>query len=114
VSLHYGKYQWCGITSTWGAFVIYPNGYYTSADISSFSGNNCGPVSAGVWERNSGSGNHYTNGGGVNIYGLIGINLSIDTNYDQNHIMYYRLASAGRICGDNAVPSLASNVNTTR
>ncbi|MES2209695.1 MAG: hypothetical protein V4515_05860 [Chloroflexota bacterium] len=71
-------------------------------------------VSAGVWVRSSSTGQHFTTATGVLIAGLIGINLSVDTNYDSGRTLSYRLVSNGKIYGSNAVPSLASMVRTGR
>lgn len=115
--LRYGKYRlYCnGLgANDYTEIVQYPTGGYGNASIGWSSYANCAPVPAGVWQRDSSSGNHFAMSAGVAISALLGINLSSDANYSSTHIIYYRLAAAGKVCGDNAVPALASNINTNR
>ena len=116
VQLVYGKYRWyCGIgTNSYMTQARYPTGGYTYGGIARTAYTHCAPVSAGVWERSSSSGNHFSTSAGVQIASIIGINLSLDTNYDTSHILSYRLAGDGKVCGDNNVPAFASNVTTAR
>ena len=46
--------------------------------------------------------------GRVKAAGVLGINLSVDTNYSQVHELSYRLVAAGNIYGDTNVQSLAA------
>lgn len=115
--MRYGKYRlYCnGLgMNDYTEMVQYPTGGYGTASIGWSSYANCAPVSMGVWQRDSSSGNHFAMSVGVAISGLLGINLSSDANYASTHIIYYRLVASGKVCGDNNVPSLASNINTTR
>lgn len=117
VQLRYGKYRLaCGglLMNSYSEMVQYPTGGFTTASISGSSLSQCVPVSMGVWQRVQSNGNHFTLAGGVLIAPLLGINLSVDTDYATSHILYYRLTADGKVCGDNNVPSLASNVNTSR
>jgi hypothetical protein len=75
---------------------------------------NCAPVSMGLWERDSSSGKHTVLSSGVKILGVIGIDMSMDTNYASTRVLSYRLVSTGKVCGDNAAPALASRVKTGR
>lgn len=50
----------------------------------------------------------------VQIAPLLGINLSVNTGYSSSHYLNYRLVAPGTVCGDNAAPSLASNINSGR
>ncbi len=68
----------------------------------------------GLWQRNLTTGNHFTAAAGVKIAPILGIDLSMDSNYASTHILKYRLAANGKVCGDNNVPAYASNVNTGR
>ena len=67
-----------------------------------------------MWTRISTSGNNFSLGGGVQIAPLLGINLSVNTGYSSSHYLNYRLVAPGTVCGDNAAPSLASNINSGR
>lgn len=60
------------------------------------------------------SGNNFSLGGGVQIAPLLGINLSVNTGYSASDNLHYRLKADGTVCGDNAVPTLASNMNSAR
>ena len=50
----------------------------------------------------------------MQIAPLLGINLSVNTGYSASDNLNYRLVVPGTVCGDNAVPSLASNMNSGR
>jgi hypothetical protein len=91
-------------TGGFGNALIYPYPRWT----------NCAPVPTGLWERSASSGNHYHLSVGVKIGGVIGIDLSSDSNYDASHILYLRLTANGKVCGNDAVPSLASKVESNR
>jgi hypothetical protein len=109
--MRYGRFQYC-YSSTWGEWALYGTGGYGSTSIGYEYYSNCYPLDPGYWSRTSSSGNHYTDSVGVNIVGLLGINLSVDTNYDNSHTLTYYTGSYEHICGDNNVPAYSSNVNT--
>lgn len=72
---------------------------------------NCVPMSGNFrWQRNWSSGYHYSIGGGVNLYGVIGTNLSIDTAWSGSYDVWYQFTYPSYLCGSNAVPSQASRV----
>ncbi len=115
----YGRYrQTCGgvgYTNHWSSHQMNGTGGYTTATSSTptFTSNRT-PVSAGLWARISSSGNAYRLSGGVLIAGFLGINLSVDTEYDSSRVMYYRLSTPGFMYGDNASPAMASRIRTGR
>jgi hypothetical protein len=93
----------------------YPTGGYGNAGIYPYPyWSYCAPVPIGLLERSSSNGNHYHQSIGVKLAPIIGINLSSDSNYDSSHILYLRLTANGKICGNDAVPSLASKVESSR
>ncbi len=114
--LVYGKFRYCGAaTNQYDTWSMYGTGGFGNAYISYqyYPYGNCAPVPAGItWYRNSSSGNHFSMSGGVLTAGVLGINLSLDTNYDSSRVMYYYISTNEEVCGDNATPSSASNVNT--
>jgi len=114
VQLRYGKYKYSCPGGPYREWAIYPTGGYATSPISYAYYSNCYPVSAGVWARSASNGYHFNASGGVLIGGLLGINLSIDSNYDSSHILYYQLMNNGTVCGDNNVPAYASRVTTSR
>jgi hypothetical protein len=114
VSLRYGKYKYSCPGGPYREWAIYPTGGYTTSYVSYPYYSYCYTVSAGVWARSASNGNHFNASGGVLIGGLLGINLSIDSNYDSSHVLYYQLMDNGTVCGDNNVPAYASNVTTSR
>lgn len=117
VQERYGKYRLScpsGYTNDWWDYAQYPTGGYQWTYVSNTSFTYCAPVSAGVWSRSSTSGNGFSLSGGVQITSLLGINLSAATDYSSSHYLNYRLVATGKVCGDNAVPSLASNINSSR
>lgn len=117
VQLRYGKFRlYCGGlgTSDFAEMVRYPTGGFTTAGSSSASWSNCAPASKGQWERTKSGGKHFSTSVGVKIASELGINLSMDSNYDSSHTLYYKLVADGKVCGDNAVPSMASNVRSSR
>ncbi len=117
VEERYGKYRLAcqsGYTNDWWERVQYATGGYQSTNVSNTSFTYCVQVPAGVWTRVSTSGNNFSLGGGVQISPLLGINLSVDTGYSSSHTLNYRLVATGKVCGDNATPTLASNMNSSR
>ena len=50
----------------------------------------------------------------MQITPLLGINLAEDTGYSSSHYLNYCLVATGTVCGDNAAPSLASNIDSSR
>jgi hypothetical protein len=102
VGNYYEKEQYP--TGGYGNGAIYPYPYWSY----------CAPVPIGLWERSSSNGNHYHQSIGVKLAPIIGINLSSDSNYDSSHILYLRLTANGMVCGNDAVPSLASKVESSR
>jgi hypothetical protein len=109
--------EWCG-----GVFIgnfyekdQYPTGGFGNGAIYPYPRwTNCAPVTAGLWERSASNGNHYRLSVGVKIAGVLGIDLSSDSNYDSSHILYLRLTANGKVCGNDTVPSLASKVESGR
>ena len=107
--VRYGKYQYC-YSSTWGELPMYgTGGYWSDYNVSYQYFPNCQLLDPGTWSRNASNGNHFTNSAGVGISGILGINLSVDTNYDNSHTISEVTNNYEHICGDN---SNASNVNT--
>ncbi len=113
----YGKFQFvcAGKGGDWSSHELFGTGGYTTA-ASTNPGFTTHPVtvSAGLWERNRTDGSHFKLSAGVKAAGVLGINLSVDTNYSQVHELSYRLVAAGKIYGDTNVPSLAARVRTGR
>ena len=58
-------------------------GYTTVTSTNSGFTTNPVTVSAGLWERNRSDGSHFKLSGGVKAAGVLGVNLSVDTNYTQ-------------------------------
>ena len=118
VQERYGKYrlsyQVGGYQNDWTDHVQYPTGGYHTTYVLNTTFTHCVPVSAGVWTLSSTSANAFSLSGGVKIAGTLGIDLSVATDYSSSHTINYRLVSTGTVCGDNAVPSSASNANTSR
>lgn len=113
VILRYGKFKrqpGCA-DSTRLEQVRFPTGGYATASLSGMpSWSNCQPMSAGTWVRSSGSGIAYSLSSGVKIAPVIGINLSLSTQYGSNRKLYYYFPSPAHVCGDNQVPTLSSRV----
>lgn len=114
----YGKYRLlCGgsYINSWYTQEIKATGGFTDAYVAdpgfTYS---CPAVSAGQWSRYVSTGNHLSLSGGVLAASVLGINLSLDTNWDSAHILYYHLVANGKVCGDNDFPSYASRMRTTR
>ena len=119
VEHQYGRFQWyCapgGAENKWQSREITGTGGFTTVGISPFPNwTNCASVSAGLLQRTQSSGNHFSSSAGVKSAAGLGINLSVDTNYDSSHILKYRLVAAGKTCGNNALPAIASQVQTKR
>lgn len=100
--------------NNYSEMVRYPTGGYATTSIANSSFSTCAPVSAGVWQRVQTTGNHFKAAGGVKIAPILGIDLSMDSNYASTHILTYKLVADGKVCGDNNVPAYASNVNSSR
>jgi hypothetical protein len=119
VQERFGKYRlWCS-TSGWRndyreKYVLSTGGYTNVLLGTRPNYANCSPVGAGLWKRNASTGNHSVFATGVKISSLLGIDLSVDTNYASTRILNYRLATPGKVCGSDAVPSLAGKVMTSR
>jgi hypothetical protein len=119
VGERFGKYRlWCsssGWRNDYKERYVLSTGGYTNASLGSPpSYTNCTTVAAGLWQRDSSLGSHTVFTTGVKISSLIGIDLSVDTNYASTRILKYRLVSQGKVCGSNTVPSLAGKVKTSR
>ncbi len=119
VGQRFGKYRlWCsasGWRNDYRERYVLSTGGFTNALLGSApSYANCAPVAMGLWQRDSTLGKHSVFGTGVKIASLIGIDLSVDTNYASTRILKYRLVSAGKVCGSDGVPSLAGKVKTSR
>jgi hypothetical protein len=71
---------------------------------------NCQAVSKGAWWRDSSNGTAYTNSAAVDISGLIGIDLSIERQYNSSQKILYNLKAPRRMCGSNTWPSTAGKV----
>jgi hypothetical protein len=119
VGQRFGKYRlWCsasGWRNDYRERYVLSTGGFTNALLGSAPGYaNCTTVAMGLWQRDSTLGKHSVFGTGVKIASLIGIDLSVDTNYASTRILKYRLVSAGKVCGSDGVPSLAGKVKTSR
>ncbi|MBO0608518.1 hypothetical protein [Myceligenerans salitolerans] len=69
---------------------------------------NCSPQTAGPWYRTSSSGSAYENSGGVNIKGVIGINLKSKSQYASFKKYEYDIkGNDKKICGNNRAPALS-------
>jgi hypothetical protein len=71
---------------------------------------NCVGVSAGKWWRDRSDGSAYTNSAAVDFSGVIGIDLSIERQYNGNQKVQYTLLQPRRMCGSNGWPSTAGKV----
>lgn len=71
---------------------------------------NCQSVSKGQWWRDSSSGTAYINGAAVDFSGVIGIDLSIERQYNSSQKIVYNLDAGRRMCGSNTWPSTAGKV----
>jgi hypothetical protein len=114
----YGKFRLaCAgrYTSDWASHELYGTGGYTTVSSANpgFTTHQV-LVSAGVWERTRSDGSHFALSGGVKAAGVLGIDLSVDTNYNSTRTLSYRLVAAGKIFGDTNVPALAARVRTGR
>ena len=115
--MKYGKYRLrCGgiYSNDYKEMVRYPTGGLDDVAAGNVTYSICSPAPKGVWSRDSGTGNHFRTSVGVKIASLLGINLSLDANYSASHTLSYRLTAAGKVCGDNAQPGLATNVRSAR
>lgn len=114
----YGKFRMaCAgrYSNDWSTRELFGTGGYTTVSSTNpgFS-NHVVTVSAGLWERNRTDGSHFKLSAGVKSSSVLGINLSVDTNYSQVREMSYRLSSTAKLYGDTNVPSLAARVRTAR
>jgi hypothetical protein len=89
-------------------------GFSTRTATSVFSTSQCanitGDVWPFVWDRNQN--NLRTFGGGMNLAGLIGIDLSAQTGASQEASVHYRFRRPGRVCGDDSVPADSGRVRS--
>ena len=116
VEMAYGKWYY---SCTW-EYDMYPDGPTGGAKTVSisyqgkWSSANCAYVGAGVWKREDSSYSAYALSGGVKSSSIIGIGLSVNTNYSttSNYIKktVYSLQTWSYLCGSNAYPSRASRI----
>lgn len=119
VQERFGKYRlWCsasGWRNDYREKYVLSTGGFSNASLSTRPNYaNCAPVGAGLWKRDASTGNHSVFAAGVKISSLLGIDLSVDTNYASTRVLKYRLATPGRVCGSDAAPALAGKVMTSR
>ena len=112
--LKYGKFRYCGAaTNQYETWSLGGTGGFGNVNIGYEHYANCAPVPSGInWFRNGSNGKHFSMSAGVLAYSALGINLSLDSNYDSGRSLWYSISTNEHVCGDNAVPSMASNVNT--
>lgn len=111
--IQYGKFETLcqGVHTAWWFRPRFPTGGYRERLISyNPSWTNCAPVSAGLWSRTSTSGNHWNLSTAVDASGVIGIDLSLDTNYGSTRVLYIHNTASRHVCGNNNVPALAGRV----
>ncbi len=89
-------------------------GFATRTTSSVFSAQQCANISGEVWpvvwlrDQN----NLITYGGGMNLAGLIGINLSAQTGASAEASLRYRFRRPGRVCGDDSMPTDSGRVRS--
>lgn len=113
----YGKWYYsCTFQTIF--YVDYPTGgvnYYSVAYQPLWNRNYCAYVAGGTWTRNLANYNKFSLSGGVKSSSLIGINLSVNTDYSstsglQKKTIYSFGSHSSYLCGDNAVPSHAGHI----
>jgi hypothetical protein len=103
----YSEWKWKPTGETGGTAANY--------DISRPNWTICQNVAAGVWTRDSSSGNAYSYGGAVKFAEVIGIDLSIKRNYNSSQKLQYTVAGNNKaLCGNNAYPASAGKIMMTR
>jgi len=114
LEMRYGKYQntcVAGFTET----PMYETGgmWYSALSSRDFptGWNQCARTS-GNWWRASTSGFSYSLGGGVKFASVLGIDLSVETNYATTRKINYYYNGIYHVCGNNDVPSRASRLRT--
>jgi hypothetical protein len=110
----YGKYRnVCTLT-----YITQPigptSGNHTPGDVRrSWCGNGwIAPMSAGVtFTRSTQGGSHFSESGGVDAGGAIGIDLSVDSEYASDSSTSYKFPRNSYMCGSNNYPAKASRMS---
>ena len=112
--LNMGKWRYCGAnSSSYLTQARYATGGFNYFGIPWANYSNCTIVPGGsTWSRSQSNGNHFKTSVGLDTSAYIGIDLSVDQNYDATHVLYYFISANEQICGDNAAPGIASNITT--
>lgn len=116
--LQYGKYALTCVLGKivgWSFKPIKPTAGATTVGLTGLpSWTICAFQAPGTFKRIASDGEHYALSGGVLTAGVIGINLSLDTNYNSSRVLIYAHTSVGRwFCGDNDFPSYSSRVRAS-
>jgi hypothetical protein len=116
IEMDYGKWYY---SCTW-EYKFYPDGpgggtiSYSIPYQNKWNGAYCSHVDPGVWKRELSDYNHFSLSGGVKSSSVIGINLSINTDYSTTSGVkkktVYQLTQWSYLCGSNAKPAWASRI----
>lgn len=74
----------------------------------------CAPVPAGTWKRQRTDGSDFSLSAGVEISGLIGVDLSSKRSYASNAFIAYSVVGNKKLCGSNHDPAYARDVRMAK
>ncbi len=112
--VQYGKYghRWCGASYyEYQARAIGPTGTFDSLATTNKLFTHCDTQGAGTWSRETKTGTSYTLTTGVELSSLIGVDLKSSSTWTTTHTLYYKFTQTGHLCGSDALPATASQVN---